>query len=325
MIAEETVRRLVPSRPPNDEFRYSGLPYVDLPKGPERWIGIWSQYLRQRLRDEAQSGYLIEALQRTGLIATGIFRVAAPPYVVSPEFPIVDGYQFGAVLLRGALFGDLKEPVIPLEGGASRVPLIETRANLNLHTTTKAEGHVAAVFTDPDGQRCGITAAHVVEKYLPGQLVPVFCSDCDGQAHLITKAPGLIDAAKIGFRCGGPQLWHDTHGLTRSAVEGETVELHLGNSGKVRSTVMSSLSSPSGILSAAQPRHFLTDEHGHPGDSGSLVAAQGDDNPDLIGIYLGDAICQQSNGVMAKYGYGLDLGQAAQLLGASALKGDFHG
>jgi len=89
---------------------------------------------------------------------------------------------------------------------------------------------------------------------------------------------------------------------------------------------MMSLSSPAEIMSAAIPKHFLTDEHGHFGDSGSLIATANDDHElaDLIGIYLGDTHCKEANGAFATYGYAIDLKQAADVLGASNLKGEFH-
>lgn len=323
MIAQEVLRELVPNRFPEDDFRYSAPPFVDLPEGPERWIGVWSQYLRSRLQAEARSGPLAEALGQTGFVATGIFRVMGPSETpASPEFPIVYGYQFGAVLLKTARFDSFKEPSIPLEQGKLRAPLVETRATINQHKGNP-EGYTAAVFADDDGP-CGITARHVVEKYQRGQPVPVYCSDCGEQAYLVAKAPGYIDAAKIHFPCGGPQYWHQNHGRARSAIEGETVELHFGKTGKVLATVMSSLSSPSEIISAAMPRHFLTDQHGYFGDSGSLVAGDNGADSDLIGLYLGDAACEAPNGVTSTYGYGLDLWQAAYVLGARDLKGDFH-
>lgn len=80
------------------------------------------------------------------------------------------------------------------------------------------------------------------------------------------------------------------------------------------------------IKTAAVPKHFLTDVHGHPGDSGSLVSglSNGLEEPDLIGMYLGDTNCKDENGYFVTYGYGLDLQQAADILGANNLRGDFN-
>jgi hypothetical protein len=168
----------------------------------------------------------------------------------------------------------------------------------------------------------------VVENYRIGQRVPVLCSDCGTAAKLAARAPGFIDAAKIIFPCGGPgwRYISKNNPIVRGAVEGETVEAHLGDTGKAICTVMLSLSTPSQIKSAATPKHFLTDIHGHPGDSGSLVSGPGNkpSEPDLIGMYLGDTNCQDENGTFVTYGYGLDLQQAADILGAANLRGEFN-
>jgi hypothetical protein len=328
MIPAEILSELVPSRFPEDDFRPSLSPYEYSREGPERWIGIWSQYLRYRLQRDAEGGYFAEALDRTGFVATGIFRVAGrSDDGASSEFPIVAGFQFGALLLRGAQLDDFKEPTIVLESGRSRAPLVEQVATFYPHARPLPDGYVAAIYENGDGDHCGITAGHVVARYRPGQRVPIECSECGGAARLIARAPGFIDAATVEFPCGGPSsTWHRNGANVRSAVEGETVHVHLGNTGLKACTVMMSLSSPAEIRSAAMPQHFLTDEHGHPGDSGSLIssAEHDHDRADLIGIYLGDASCQEPNGVFVTYGYGLDLYQASGLLGARQLKGDFH-
>ncbi|OQW80146.1 MAG: hypothetical protein BVN32_02215 [Proteobacteria bacterium ST_bin14] len=273
----------------------------------------------------ADEDYFSEALDQTGLVATGIFRVTdREEGKASPEFPIVYGYQFGAILFRGARLKDAKEPTVVLENGQSRAPLLERVAIFNQHGIP--DGYVAAIFENDIGNHFGITAGHVVEGYRPGQRVPIECSECGDGARLVARAPGFIDAATVEFPCGGPSwTWHRDESNVRSAIEGETVHVHLGNTGLKASTVMMSLSSPSEIRSAATPKQFLIDENGHPGDSGSLVSASDYDHQraDLIGIYLGDANCQEPNGAFVTYGYGLDLKQAAALLGARSLKGDF--
>lgn len=328
MIPAEILNELVPNRYPEDDFRPAFSPYDYLREETERWIGVWSQYLRYRLQRNAEGGYLAEALARTGFVAAGIFRVAGRDVDgASSEFPIVAGFQFGALLLRGARLNDIKEPSIILEDGRTRAPLMEQVATFYPHGGPLPDGYVAAVYENDSGDHCGITAGHVVERYRPGQRVPIECSQCGEAARLISRAPGLIDAATVKFPCGGPtSSWYRSGANVRSAVEGETVHVHLGNTGLKACTVMMSLSSPAQIRSAATPQHFLTDEHGHPGDSGSLVSAADHDHDraDLIGIYLGDASCQERNGAFVTYGYGLDLSQAAGLLGARQLRGDFH-
>ena len=338
MIPPEILFRLVPDRDPYEEFpRDPRLSEID-PESPGRRIGVWANFLRYRINSElAENRDLDKLLETSGFMATGVFRVPSTAGADSFEgFPVVSGLQFGAVLFRGARAeredGDYISR-ISMETDGFHAPLVQTLATLNPHapiplaSQPPPAGYVAAVYEDDDGEDCGITAGHVVEKYSPRQWVPVYCSDCGCPARLAVRAPGLIDAAKITFPCGGPV--HMPGGNTpavRGAVEGETVELHLGNSGKEKCTVMQSLSTHSQILSAATPKHFLTDTHGHPGDSGSLVSGEdtGMGEPDLIGMYLGSASCKDGNGYFVTYGYGLDLQQAAGILGATGLRGDFN-
>lgn len=332
MIPPEILFRLVPDREPHEEFpRDRRLSEID-PESPGGRIGVWANFLRYRFgRGLAEGLELDNLLETSGFMATGIFRVPSTVGADSFEgFPIVSGLQFGAVLLRGARAaladGDYIGR-IPLDTDGFNAPLVQTLATLNPHAPPPPAGYVAAVYKDDSGEDCGITAAHVVEKYSPRHWVPVYCSDCGCPGKLAVRAPGLIDAAKITFPCGGPgHMLNGNSPAVRSAVEGETVELHLGNTGKMICTVMQSLSTHSQIISAAAPKHFLTDTHGHAGDSGSLVSGQdySRGEPDLIGMYLGSASCKDGNGYFVSYGYGLDLQQAAGILGASGLKGEFN-
>lgn len=332
MIPPEILFGLVPDHEPSEEFPLEPrLSDVD-PESPGRRIGVWANFLRYRIsRELAEDAELNKLLETSGFVATGVFRVPSTADADSFEgFPIVSGLQFGAVLFRGARAASADVDYISrisMETDGLHAPLVQTLATLNPHAPQQSTGYVAAVYEDDNGEGCGITAGHVVERYNPRQWVPVHCSDCGCPAKLAIRAPGLIDAAKITFPCGGPV--HASGGnspVVRGAVEGETVELHLGNSGKTICTVMQSLSTHSQILSSATPKHFLTNFHGHPGDSGSLVSGQdnGRGEPDLIGMYLGDASCKDRNGYFATYGFGLDLQQAAGILGASDLRGEFN-
>lgn len=332
MIPPEILLRLVPDREPYEEFpRDPRLSEID-PESPGRRLGVWANFLRYRIsRELAENRELDKLLETSGFVASGVFRVPSTASADSLEgFPIVSGLQFGAVLFRGAPAARTDVDYISrvsMEIDGFHAPLVQTLASLNPHAPQPSAGYVAAVYQDDNGEDCGITAGHVVEKYSPRQWVPVYCSDCGYPAKLAVRAPALIDAAKITFPCGGPvHVAGGNSPAVRGAVEGETVELHLGNSGKRLCTVMLSLSTHSQILSAATPKHFLTDFHGHPGDSGSLVSGQdnGSGEPDLIGMYLGSASCKDGNGYFATYGYGLDLQQAAGILGASGLRGEFN-
>ena len=331
MIPADILFRLVPDHDPEDDFpRDPRLLDFD-PESPGRRIGLWAAYLRHRInRTLVESTTLRELVERSGYLATGVFKV--PEVRQEKDFPgfeIVEGYRFGAVLLRGVPRAETESLYvfrISLESGRYAAPILQTLANFNPHLASQ-DGYAAAHFKDGEGDYCGITAAHVTNNYRPGQRVPVLCAGCGASARLKRRAPGLIDAAAVKFRCGGPGLNSRSNTpLVRSAIEGETVETHFGDSGKKLCTVMLSLQTDAQIKCAAAPKHFLIDIHGNPGDSGSLVSEKRarPKERDLIGMYLGETECEDANLNYVTYGYALDLKQAADLLGASNLQGEFN-
>ncbi|MEQ3648674.1 hypothetical protein [Hyphomonas sp.] len=333
MISPEILLELVPNRDPEEDYPHASRSLDIARDSPGRRIAVWAEYLRYRINREISEDQSIENLLETsGFLATGVIRVPQMDDARSFEgFPTIDGYQFGAVLFRGSRYRAAKSDFvrgISLEHGRLQAPLLQTVATFNPHASYTSDGYICAFYEDEDGENCGITAAHIVESYRLGQRVPILCSDCGDAAKLAARAPGLIDAAKIVFPCGGPGFFggHNINSTVRGAIEGETVEMHLGDTGKVICTVMLSLSTPAQIKSAAVPKHFLTDIHGHPGDSGSLVSGtnKGQGDPDLIGMYLGDTNCQDETGAFFTYGYSLDLQQAADILGAPNLSGEFN-
>ena len=328
MIDQEILDRLVPEGFP-EESQPRGLPKSIDPESPGRRIGMWAYALRRRIYEHVEKeGSIRQMIGGSGFVGTGIFYTPNVPSARDYDgFPIVEGYQFGAVLFRGNRLEDGAYVAdVPMDFGRYNAPMIQTIATFNEHARYSPDGYAAATFHNDDGDECGITARHIVSKYRVGQRVPVECSDCGDRARLARKGPGLIDAATIVYPCGGPgNSFSNRQATVRSAVEGETVKAHFGDSGKQGCTVMQSLSSPTQILSAAAPQHFLTDKHGQPGDSGSLISGLDDyGSPDLIGMYLGDTQCEDENRNYVTYGYSLDLRQAANLLGASGLSGEFN-
>ena len=328
MISPDILFRLVPDEDPEGDFR----PEFDRGKlaadGPGRRLGLWAEFLRHRIfREMLDSEMLRDLVETSGFVGTGIFRVPNAQDARDFEgFPIVSGYQFGAILLRAVRIpGATYIGSLDVDGGRFEIPVLQTVATFNPHSAP--DGYIAAVFEEDDGTKCGITARHVVDTDRLGQTVPVECSDCGAQTRLRRKAPGLIDAASVEFTCGSPPMFplHPVSNLC-PASEGDTVEAHFGATGKKICTVMQSLSTAAQILCAAAPKHFLTDIHGHPGDSGSLLseAATATGEPALIGIYLGDADCEDEHQNCVTYGYGLDLHQAARILGAKDLNGEFN-
>ncbi len=326
MIDQEVLQQLVPNRFPEDDFRREDLPDRSL-KEPQHWISTWSAYLRWRLRAEADKGRLGELMDQSGFITTGIFRVTRPyESPVDPSFPVVEGVQFGALLLRGSSKPETYLSTIPLEHDRLHAPIREVVASFNLHGPAYSDGCISAVYDDEHGHACGITARHVVQRYRRGERVPLHCSNCGYAARMLRSAPGLIDAASVRLPCGCPHYRCPPPGALRAAIEGETVHLHLGQSGMIPCTVMASASTPSQIKSAAMPKHFLTEKHGFPGDSGSLIASSPypDEHKELIGMYLGETACEDPENVFVTYGFALDLKQAADILGARDLQGNYH-
>jgi hypothetical protein len=326
MISPDILARLVPPDGPKADFPFSEELRRIGPDGPAFRIGLWSAYLRFAIAQEAsKEGRLRNLIETSGFVGVGIFRVFNQPSRLERPFPVIEGLQFGAMLFRGVLSeGETYVANVRLGGDQVPAPVVQTLATFNDHAHW-ADGYTSAIY-EMAGKSLGITARHVVEGYRIGQRVPVACSACEAPARLVRKAPGLIDAAIVRFDCGGPgHTLSSKIPVVRRAVETETVDVHLGITGKKSCTVMQSLSTPSQILSAATPKHFLLEQFGVDGDSGSPVSGPaGGSNPaDLIGMYLGDCDCEDATGSSVTYGYGLDLGQAAAVFGAKDLKGDF--
>jgi hypothetical protein len=330
MISLEILARLVPKDAPRADFPVPRAIRARAYEVPSGQVGIWAAYLRFRIFEEArETPALRRYLESSGFVGTGVIRVSQKDDATPTEgFPVVNGYRFGALLLRAALSEEAADyRTISLDAERFQAPMIQELATFDQHAPVRPDGYVAAVFTRTDGINGGITARHVVEGYRQGARVPVRCSVCRQGAQLAKKAPGLMDAATVEFKCGGPEV--HTGGQrpdVRSAIEGEAVDVHFGDSGKKSCTVMQALSTAAQLLSAAAPQHFLIDLAGQPGDSGSLVSEPTGEagNPALIGMYLGQTRCEDVHGNSFNYGYGLDLPQAAAILGATGLLGDFN-
>lgn len=264
-----------------------------------------------------------ELVDTSGFIGVGIFS-AGPNDERRPDgaFPIIEGYRFGIVSFRSRV-GRPRMTSLPVNG--YDVPVVSVAARFTSQSALASEGYVAATFDD--GDRYGITAAHVVEDLKKGDAAPILCPGCGTNPTFDRAAAGLLDAAVVKFSCGcgARNSFDGERHDTGPALEGATVELHLGDSGLVKTTVMMSLSSKAHILSAAMPEHFLTKDFGVRGDSGSLVSGELDtvaNERDLTGIYLGKTDCEDASGHAVTYGYGLDLEQAAKILETNSLKGE---
>jgi hypothetical protein len=327
MVSAEILSRLVPRDGPAVEF---GLPrhLREIPQeNPARRIGWWAAFVRAALGDALREDAVFRgAFESSGFVGVGIFRSIDPAPPAPEGFPIVAGYQFGVMFLTGrARSREANRGTLKLGKSGFEVPAVECSAAFTNHASSWSQGFTAATFEE-NNNGYGITARHVVDRYQPGQHVPVECSICTAPAKLERKAPGLLDAAVVLFPCGCPiGKLPASHPAVRHAVEGETVDVHFGSSARRTATVMMALSTPSQILSAATPKHFLVDEAGKFGDSGSLVSGEitGAGPWDLIGVYLGDCTCDDGSGLMARYGYALDMDQTGRIFGVSGFRGDY--
>lgn len=336
MISPEILNRLVPNRDPETEF--SAPPWLrDIDsKDPSYRIARWSFHLRSVLHRLLNEGSdLSKEVDSFGFIGTGIFPTSNESGTDDfPDFPIVKGYQFGAALFRAKLESDRPDTYrkgIDLEPERTKAPIVNLFADFTPHISGQhsnfPEGYVAALFRDQDGVDCGITAGHVVDNLNCGQLAPIICSACGAVTQMRRKAPGLIDAAVVEFTCGGPNYHHQTAqpGIT-PAIEGSTVQAHFGLSGRKLSTVAMALQTPTQIISAATPKHFLITEIGQPGDSGSLVSTDDSltQNRALVGIYLGKSDCEDEHRNPISFGYALDMEQATNVLRVNVEAGEFN-
>jgi len=331
MISSEVIRNLVPRKTPDFERRERFRDY-DF-KRSDNNLAIWSEFLRAEIRkNEIITSDLIK---NTGFIATGIIHSTYEIESRSEEtvFPAINGFQFGAALLRSSRPRDFQEDLITdiSLGDYGEVPLIQLEFGFSPHVfgsqIQSVDGHVAAVYKE--NNHCfGLTADHIVSSYQIGQKVPIICSDCGQPAILTAPSPGVIDAAKVLFPCGGPYNVFSTRPNLMPAKEGDQISLNLGSSGKVDASIMASLSTGAEIISAVAPKHFLTNVSGVKGDSGSLVSDlwSGKSNPPsaLVGMYLGSGTGKRKDGSFHKYGYGLDLQQVSDIFFASDLEGEFN-
>jgi hypothetical protein len=332
MISEKALFQLVPKFYPSLEFDFDKQ-ILDLNyDSPVRNIALWSAYVRHQMRIQAMDIPEFRSyIERAGFVGSGILRTPRSRVDMNLEgFPIIDGYQFGVVILHSDITssGEGKyNAEIAIRVADLMAPVVEFQSGISLHLT-QAQGHVAALFKDSKNDTCGVTAAHVVNGFRTDQRVSIFCSDCGSPATLVRKAPGLLDAAIVKFPCGGALYKYSPTSIKlRPAFEGETVSIYFGRSGVRKATVMLSLQTPTDILSAAAPKHFLVDEHGNPGDSGSLVAtlnSSPDGDHDLLGIYLGETDCEDGNQRMITYGFALELKQVCHVFRILISSGEFN-
>lgn len=280
------------------------------------WVSAWARAVRDGLRglllELGPSSELRRLVDTSGWIGVGVLA----PGTRSPEterfFPQLDGLQFGAFLLRGRLDPRFESGFVDrvdLAGGAS-VPVFQLESRFRAQSA-EPDGRVAA-YLEEDGVVCGITAGHVISGSRPGDEVLVTCPHGLPEARVRRGPVGLVDAGLVEFACSSQAP--AALGSTRRALEGDQVVLDLAG-GPLETTVAATVTTTSELISAALPLHFLTDDSGVGGDSGSLVSTL--DDGAGCGIYLGESTDKAADGRLVQHGCGLDLGQAAAVLGVT--------
>lgn len=308
MVPDELLLELLPPAP---------LEYMDrqitASSEAEYRMGGWTQVVRRALQQQTiESGELWSHVRRAVFVGIGVSRV---PWDGGRRegFAVVHGYQFGVSLLCAST----RELEWVLEGPLFRIPVRELEADFRPHGSGVDDGRIAAYYDD-GGDVYGVTARHVVDGLRAGRPAPVSCEHGSGTTMVRGGGP-YIDAATVRLDCTLRPL--RATGTTRSPRAGEQVQQHFAST--VRSTTIVELQTPSQLLSAVMPQHFLTSGFGQPADSGALISSTVDD--DMVGLYLGECTARDAAGLLESYGFAIDLPQAIDVLGITApLAGATH-
>lgn len=331
MIPQSVLNELVPYEFPDSDISKELLASFDGAPELQQRLTLWAEAtkneLRLALRDDPK---LDQRLRSCSGVAVGIFELDGPPRGDFNGFPFVGGYQFGIGILQGR-----SEDEMDIEGrnelsfGSTRysLPIFDLQVEYQPHKNG-LQGFPAVHYQEA-GNACALTAGHVVGNTRKGKTVPLICSDCGASAVLQRRTFPALDAVEITFPCGGPYYFHgggahqDALSLRR-ARKGETVELHFGDTGLRRGTVMNDVSSYSEIISGAAAVLLYIDSHGARGDSGSLVSSifKDSENRDALSMYLGEVGVKTADGFFKQCGYAIDLRQVTDVMG---LNGPFYG
>lgn len=323
MIPQSVLIDLTPSEEPDTPIPGRLSASLDGAPDFQRRLTLWAEAARTALREVVLDDQILDArLQKASGIGFGIFETASTTVEDVSGFPNIGGYQFGIGLFNASFQDDEKEErsTIPVAGGRYSIPILEFQVEYLPHRGG-AEGF-PAVHCQVDGEACAITAGHVVGNTRPGRKVPLVCKDCGADAVLMRRPLPLIDAVQIKFPCGGPIFPYrrppdDAHTLPRFARKGETVELHLGESGLRRGSVMNDISDYAEFMSGAAPIIVMVDEFGSHGDSGSLISSVFSDTQqrDALSMYLGETVAKDKSGHMKRCCYSLDMTQLTTVMG----------
>lgn len=292
-------------------------------------LALWSQLVREDLEHLVRSGDADETvplLVGSEAVGIGIFYAAAGDVPANDDFPAVEGYCFGLSiyrprsLVRGEYDGGPRRANMRLTYNDYQLPVATFSSDFVTHFHPR-RGRSSAMV-DIGGSLYLITARHVVDHLKTGQSVDLSCvHGSRKKSILIAKAPGSFDAALLepldSFKLCVPQ----TKPTAIPPVQGLSVNGHFGsNLAPQPATVLQSLSSPQGILSAAQPHTFLIDTTGAPGDSGSAVSSVRDAENVMVGMYLGTSDIE-GNGVHKNVGLALEIQQTLRIFKADLIGG----
>ena len=191
-----------------------------------------------------------------------------------------------------------------------------------------------AALVEHKGDRCFLTAGHVVEGRQIGDRLRGMSWDCCNL--YVRKTPvGRIDAGLLEADCGSPcltfsrgQVVETSHQQTDRLTTSQPVRAHLGKS---RSTPRCSISMTvypdKSILNSAALAEFFITDYGQKGDSGSLVCSDhdvGDHSLRLLGVYCGMTTVEHEDGTRERWGHVLDIKDATRILRANVEGGVFN-
>lgn len=356
MISDDVLARLI-------QFpKYWEAPYEAAgPRNPIleerpllRALDAAARFIRRDFARHTDEGPLAEYLARSSLVGIGIGPATSRSRSLD-VFPVVEGWQFGAFIYLATAPDKTPEPsgdnpdfaAFISKWPTTRDRPIEYPVNIVLGQYDEhvhPVGARAAAYVSTQGAPAILTPAHATRRASAGTPVAMHCPARSGICSLnVLKTAGpFVDAALLDDSCRCSVFHHPpvTTATTVPATIGASVHMCLpslriqGSMPSAPATVTQDCGPPAQFLSAVQPRNFLTDVAGSPGDSGSLILDQSGNiqagnflpglsyaGGPLVGMYLGSTRVRARSGASVTMGYGVDLGYALTILGATLIAG----
>lgn len=337
MIDDEIIDRLVPPEQPPES---SGvLPEMELSE-PQIRMALWTNYVISKLREHLnENDALREELDYTSFVGIGISRGSARAESASSGFDQFAGYQFAVHLLQSTVEtedldveGSFRNSSFQISGTPFSIPILRSEI-LQMRNGGRTFASIAALV-EHKGDRCFLTAGHVVEGRQIGDRLRGMSWDCC-DLHVRKTPVGRIDAGLLEAACGSPclpfsrgQVVETRHQHTDRLTTSQPVRAHLGKS---RSTPRCSISMTvypdKSILNSAALAEFFITDYGQKGDSGSLVCSDhgvGDPSLCLLGVYCGMTTVEHGDGTRERWGHVLDIKDATRILRANIKGGVFN-